>query len=104
MEKCLIIAPHQDDELAIAGSLMIQLNEMKRYEIYVLFTTNGDWYQDEAYIRLHESVEALSVLGVDEEHIILLGYGDQWMGNQHLYNAEENLYNYFVLFYWFYSS
>lgn len=88
MEKCLVIVPHQDDELVVAGDLMVQLLESGEYECYVLFTTNGDWYAEEADIRFRESIEALHILGIEEDHIILLGYGDQWTGTRHLYNSE----------------
>ena len=65
MEKLLIIVPHQDDEIIIAGPIMDQL--LNRYDIRVLFTTNGDYgISSKNNIRLEESIEALKVLGVKE--------------------------------------
>lgn len=84
----MVLVPHEDDELAIAGPLIYQAaqNEMK---IKVVFSTNGDFFAHEGPIRIREAIKALHVLGVEKKDIIFLGYGDQTKSN-HLYNAEEN--------------
>lgn len=72
--RVMIIVPHQDDEINLAGGV---IEEYLRYgsEVYVVYTTNGD-VSVPAEQRLNEGINALGVLGVDEEHIIFLGYGD----------------------------
>ncbi len=72
--RVMIIVPHQDDEINLAGGV---IEEYLRYgsEVYVVYATNGD-VSVPAEQRLNEGINALSVLGVDEEHIIFLGYGD----------------------------
>ncbi|GEM_PF-971376 len=73
-KKVMVVVPHQDDEINLAGGVM---EEYIRYgsEVYVVYATNGDC-RVPAEQRLGEAINALAVLGVDEEHIIFLGYGD----------------------------
>lgn len=72
--RVMLVVPHQDDEINLAGGV---IEEYIRYgsEVYVVYATNGD-YGDPAEVRLNEAIKALGTLGVDEEHIIFLGYGD----------------------------
>ena len=87
-KKILIIVPHQDDELNLMSGA---IEEYRKYgsEVYVLFTTNGDAVVT-AEQRLNEAINALECVGVDEEHIIFLGYGDSAHDDngQHLYNSD----------------
>ena len=78
MEKTdlLVIVPHEDDELAIAGATIYGAIK-QNMAVKVVFTTNGDYYAHEGSIRIREAKKALAVLGVAEENIIFLGYGDQ---------------------------
>lgn len=87
MEKTdlLVIAPHEDDELAIAGAMLYGAVK-KNMRIKVVFATNGDYYAHEGAIRIREAKEALAVLGVKKEDILFLGYGDQTR-TKHLYNS-----------------
>lgn len=72
--RVMIFVPHQDDEINLAGGI---IEEYLRYgsEVYVVYATNGD-LQVDAETRLNEGINALGVLGVDEKHVILLGYPD----------------------------
>lgn len=70
----LIIVPHEDDEINVAGNLIWNLSRGGA-EVHVLYTTNGDW-KTKADTRVGEAVAALSVLGVHKENIHFLGYGD----------------------------
>lgn len=72
--RILILAPHPDDEINIAGNMILTLAAAKA-EIFVAYSTNGDFEQP-AEIRAQEAVDALKILGVPEERIIFLGYGD----------------------------
>lgn len=79
----LIIAPHQDDEILATGGLIqkcVKLGDI----VTVLFATNGDYRGPQiAQKRYRESKEALTFLGVDENNIFYLGYGDTGMNYSH---------------------
>ena len=79
--KVLIFVPHQDDEINTAGNA-IQIFTKAGAEVYVTFTTNGDFYTP-AETRLSEAVNSLKVLGVEKSHIFMMGYADS------LNNSEE---------------
>jgi len=72
--RVLILAPHPDDEINIAGNMILTLAAAKA-EIFVAYSTNGDFEQS-AETRAQEAVDALKILGVQSEKIIFLGYGD----------------------------
>ena len=72
--RILILAPHPDDEINIAGNMIVAFAAAKA-EIFVAYSTNGDFDID-AEIRAQEAVNALKILGVSSEKIIFLGYGD----------------------------
>lgn len=79
----LIIAPHQDDEILAAG-ILIQSRLRAGDHICIAFATNGDRQGREAGARRYqESVRALQLLGVKEDHIFYLGYGDTGMRPDH---------------------
>lgn len=86
-QNVMLLVPHQDDDFNVLGGV---IEEYIKYgsEVRVLFSTNGDYY-GKAEIRAREACNALGYLGVPEDHIIFLGYGDQWRADgPHLYNAE----------------
>lgn len=72
--RVLVLAPHPDDEINVAGNMILTLAVAKA-EIFVAYSTNGD-FEVSADVRAQESVEALKILGVPRENIIFLGYGD----------------------------
>ena len=77
--KLLIVAPHQDDEILGACGL-IQKCRHRGVDISVLFATNGDRFGfDIAQQRYDESRRALAELGVSEDHIFYMGFGDTGM-------------------------
>ncbi len=85
--RVMVIVPHQDDELNILGGVM---DEYVRYgsELYAVFVTNGD-YAGLAETRCREAVEVFADIGVPEENVIFLGYGNEWAEDgPHIYNAE----------------
>ena len=47
----LVIVPHEDDELAIAGAMIYGAVQQKM-NIKVVFVTNGDYYRHEGIIRI----------------------------------------------------
>lgn len=70
----LILVPHQDDEINIAGHTIMNFESMGA-EVFVTYSTNGD-HDFPAEVRLKEALRALKILGVPGDHVILLGYGD----------------------------
>ena len=76
--RVLIHAPHPDDEINVAGNMILTLAAAKA-EIFVAYSTNGDFEQSAA-VRAQEAVDALKILGVPRERIIFLGYGDTFNG------------------------
>ncbi len=85
-KKVLLIVPHPDDELLVGGGLLRTLVKSRAYEAYVVYTTNGDFFPHEGEARLRESVRVLTeFVGMEESHIIFLGYGDGWRDGGHLY-------------------
>lgn len=88
--RVLIIVPHPDDEINVAGQVIIDFLK-KKYEVYVVYTTNGDFNSKIENSRIYEAIEALRVLGVEEKNIIFLGYGNDWIENDHIYNFSSSL-------------
>lgn len=84
--SALILAPHQDDELNIAGLL---LDQMKAAEmnITICFATNGDYNGNEE-TRLSESKAVSAVFG--GWNIVYLGYGDTGYEGALLNAAEDD--------------
>lgn len=81
MKKCLIIVPHPDDEINIAGCIFDQLKK-NGYVISVMIVTYGDYYPELAAKRVQETLKAKKILGYNE--LIFLGYGDDYKTG-HLY-------------------
>jgi LmbE family N-acetylglucosaminyl deacetylase len=75
-QTILVLAPHPDDEAVCCAGVIY--NAVQQGEtVYVVVLTNGDvGGTSEGYRRETETVNAMSMLGVDEQHIIFLGYGD----------------------------
>lgn len=85
----LIIAPHPDDELGLAGRLIPRLIRIG-YIVKVIIVTNGD-ANISGKIRLKESIKGLGILGVKKKDIIFLGYGNRWQGEEHIYNRKNTV-------------
>lgn len=88
-KKALIISPHPDDEINLAGQFLSVLKKYK-YDIFILFTTNGDAVSKIGNRRIKEAIDACSILGVVEDHVIILGYPNEWKGPTHIYNFEPD--------------
>ena len=87
--RALILAPHPDDEINVAGSTLIRLIRSGA-EVFVAYSTCGDFNQP-ADLRAEEAIKALSILGVERDHVIWLGYGDTYngTGKPHIYYAQQ---------------
>lgn len=87
--RVLVLAPHPDDEINVAGNVIYTLSKMGA-EIFVLYSTNGD-FDGQQELRFREVERSLAILGVDAEHYELLGYGDTYNNTGrpcHVYHAE----------------
>lgn len=83
----LIVAPHPDDELLVAGPLVSRMLE-RGDSIHVLYMTNGDNLALDFPRRLTESVACCQMLGIPECNVHFLGYGDGWKGS-HIYENRK---------------
>ncbi len=88
--RVLAVVPHEDDEVNLLGGVIESFTDAGS-EVYVVFTSTGD-AGGQGEERVHEAVAALGVLGVPEDHIIFLGYGDGYPWDSvHIYNAEPGV-------------
>ena len=87
--RALILAPHPDDEINVAGASIVS-PARAGVEIFVAYSTCGD-FDRTAELRAEEALTSLSILGVDRDHIIWLGYGDTFngTGKPHVFYADE---------------
>lgn len=73
----VIVAPHPDDE-ALCCSGVIYSAKAQGDVVKVVVITNGDYYGlNTGYQREAETVAGMQALGLSEQDIIFLGYGDQ---------------------------
>lgn len=77
--KVLVLAPHQDDEINIAGNTIANFVNCGA-DVKVCFSTNGD-YTLPASVRIREAVASLKKLGCNKQNIYFLGYGDTLNGS-----------------------
>jgi len=93
-QTVLVFAPHCDDETIATGAYIKKSLETGA-NVYVVLSTNGDGhyvgtveefgkiypkasnYIQSGYTRQNETKAALSFLGLDQSHIMFLGYPDQ---------------------------
>ena len=84
IKSVLIIVPHQDDDLNVAGCLLDQLGNA-RIPIDVCFVTNGDYFHAETTRAKEVSKVATKIY----RNVYYLGYGDCGYDVPRLYNVEE---------------
>lgn len=87
-KNVMLIAPHEDDDLCILGGA---IEEFENYgsRVSVVFVTNGDIHGPESALsRMREAMAAQNRLGVENEDIYFLGYGDSWK-EKHIYAANN---------------
>ena len=72
--RVLVIVPHEDDEILTAGSAIYSLSKLGA-EIRIVYTTNGDWKYS-AKDRIREALLSAALLGVSEDRVLFMGYGD----------------------------
>ena len=65
--KILVVVPHEDDDINMAGSV-IATAVAKGKQVYVLFATNGD-FTFKGATRIKEALAGLSLLGVKKKNV-----------------------------------
>lgn len=64
------MAPHEDDEMLMAGGVIRQAIETGD-EVYVVYATNGDYEgTDRGKLRISDTVNALNKIGLEKENPI----------------------------------
>lgn len=87
-KKILVVIPHQDDEIHVAGGVIEKFHNNN--DIYVCFTTNGDYVIPAKY-RYKEAIKSLKKLGVEKNKVYFLGYCDQsYSGITHMYTSKKD--------------
>lgn len=85
----MIIVPHEDDEMHIAGASIKNFIAAKD-NVIIVYATNGDYFTS-AKTRINEAIAGAKVLGIPEKNLIFLGYGDQWETQyKHIYYAPDD--------------
>jgi LmbE family N-acetylglucosaminyl deacetylase len=80
-KSILVIGPHPDDETMVSGG-RTRAAVLAGDTVHIVLSTNGDIDGRSAgLMREAESVAAAAVLGVPEQSVIFLGYGDQLLYN-----------------------
>jgi LmbE family N-acetylglucosaminyl deacetylase len=79
-DRVLIIAPHPDDE-AIATAGVIRYCVENSIPVEVIVMTDGEGYKNLSTQRHNESVKAMKILGLSQDHILFLGYPDGNLNN-----------------------
>ena len=85
-KSVMLIVPHEDDDVNVAGGVLEAFVEYGS-DVRVVFVTNGDYY-GKGETRIREAISYCGYIGIPEDRVFFLGYGDQWSGDgPHLYNA-----------------
>jgi len=90
IRTAMVIVPHEDDEINVAGTMIKTLTDSK-CKVFVMFTNSGD--QISAKQRIPEAIKSCKMLGVNEDNIIFLGYPDGWNKTKfgHIYQAPDSV-------------
>ncbi len=89
--QCVVLAPHQDDEIILAGSIMNNIRA-RGYDVFVVFMTNGNYDESVHDIRLKESLKVAQIYGIPDDHVIFMGYSNEYLPEgPHIYNASEGV-------------
>ena len=85
IRSALIIVPHPDDEINLAGGIFETLYKNGVYTTVVI-CTNGDYIPQDATKRFYEAQVAQRIQKYQE--LIFLGYGDGY-DDTHIYDAKD---------------
>lgn len=89
-QHVMVLVPHQDDEVCLAGGVIEQYTAAGS-RVSLVYATNGD-YHGLAEVRSREALAAAEVMGIPAEDVYYLGYGDQWQPQgeaTHIYFSDD---------------
>ena len=89
-KSAMVIVPHQDDEINLAGATIRNLVN-HNITVYVLFCITCDLLEP-PWMRISEGIQSCRILGVSDENIIFLGYCNNPKANEQLsfYNTSDD--------------
>ena len=73
-QKIMIIVPHEDDELNLAGGIL-NSNIFNKKNVILIFTTNGD-YGISGQTRINEALKSAKKMQIPINNVVFLGYSD----------------------------
>lgn len=73
-KRLMVIVPHQDDEINVAGTVLAQIKNMD-VKTKVVYLTDGGYFVSPLR-RRKEAIKALKMYGIHEKDIAFLGYSD----------------------------
>ena len=89
-KQVLVLVPHQDDEVCLAGGILEQYTRAGS-RVHLAYATAGDYY-GLAEVRSREALAAAELMGIRREDVYWLGYGNQWQpqgDKTHIYFSEQ---------------
>lgn len=90
MKKIMLLVPHQDDDIALCGSILKDFVE-NEYRVFAVFMTNGDYDERIGFVRLREALDVMKLYGIPETQVIFMGYANRYEPEcPHIYNAEPD--------------
>lgn len=88
-QKIMIIVPHEDDELNLAGGIL-NSNIFNKKNVILIFTTNGD-YGISGQTRINEALKSAKKMQIPINNVVFLGYSDQYKNKDtHIYMTSKN--------------
>ena len=85
LSSLLVLVPHQDDEVNIAGQIIPSVVE-EGMECRICYFTNGDYREGDGPVRAKEAISVARFLGVPAESVVFLGYPN-YDEKRHLYDV-----------------
>jgi len=82
----MIIVPHEDDEINMTGATIFGALQ-EGLEVRVVYLTNGD-YEYSFDIRRNEVYQMAKEIGLPNENIVFLGFGD-FIGHEIIQNKSN---------------
>lgn len=87
--NCVILAPHQDDEVILCGTIMHRIKTFG-YTIYMVFMTNGNYDATVHDVRLREALKVSELFGIPQKQVVFMGYANEYdEKGPHIYSASE---------------
>lgn len=87
-KNVMVVVPHEDDDTNLFGGVF---EEYLKYgsTVRVVFVSTGDCYYS-GEERMREALRVMDYIGIPEENIFFLGFGDSWQSRSSIYYGEPN--------------